>query len=208
MHTGRVLEQGQETLDPAIDRGAIDDETALGKPLDDVRVTQAIPDIPAHGQRDHIVGETMMRESAGRASSEAATTRVAPPPLSAQSRLPVLARPLAPTPNALHDQPLSHDLRSVIVLPISLQQYPDTAARKRPYVLSPSCFRAAVWWLTADLICRLAPCPDPRQRTRARKACAPLDARGSATRRPAAQPFGAHSRFGRRALTYTGSSPL
>ncbi len=60
MRTGRVLKQGQEALYPAVDSAAIDDEASLGEPLDDISITQPIPDVPADGQGNDVVGEIMI----------------------------------------------------------------------------------------------------------------------------------------------------
>jgi hypothetical protein len=43
----RLSEERQEALHPAVDGAPIHDEPALGHPLDEVGVTDAIPHIPA-----------------------------------------------------------------------------------------------------------------------------------------------------------------
>ena len=63
VHTCSCAKHRQEALDPAIDGAAVNDETTLSKPLDDIGVTQAIPDVPAHSQGDHVVREGMVGES-------------------------------------------------------------------------------------------------------------------------------------------------
>ncbi len=54
-----ILYRREETLDPAVDGAAVDDEAALGKPLDNVGIAQAVADVPAHAQRDHVVRKGM-----------------------------------------------------------------------------------------------------------------------------------------------------
>jgi len=105
--TGSLLEQREEALNPAIDGAAVNDEPTFGEPLDDVGVTQSISDVPAHGQRDYIIREAVVREGTCRASREPASAVVAAPAVSTQPRRSILPCPLAPTPDALHGQPLS-----------------------------------------------------------------------------------------------------
>ncbi len=64
MSPSRLLEQREETLDPTVDRAAVDDKAPLREPLDDVGIAQAIADVPAHSQRDDIIGKGMVREGA------------------------------------------------------------------------------------------------------------------------------------------------
>ncbi len=49
MRPSRVLEQGQEALDPAVNGAAVNDEAALREPLHDIGVAQAVAHLPAHG---------------------------------------------------------------------------------------------------------------------------------------------------------------
>ncbi len=56
---GGRLKEGQESLDPAIDRGVIDHHSALPKPFDHVGIPEAIADTPAHGEANEIIGEVM-----------------------------------------------------------------------------------------------------------------------------------------------------
>ncbi len=63
--SGGILEQGQKALDPPVNCAAIDDEAPFGEPLDDVGITEAITDVPAHGQGDYIIGEAVVGESTG-----------------------------------------------------------------------------------------------------------------------------------------------
>ncbi len=60
IRTSSLLKQWQEALDPAIDRAAINNETALREPFDNVGVTQAVANIPADRQSDHVIREAMM----------------------------------------------------------------------------------------------------------------------------------------------------
>ena len=55
-----IAEKWKESLDPAVDRTAINDEAPLREPLDDISITQAVPDIPADGQGNDVVGEIMI----------------------------------------------------------------------------------------------------------------------------------------------------
>ncbi len=111
MSTGNFRKQREEPLNPTIDRPAVSDEASLGEPLDDVSIAQAIADVPAHGHRDHIIRESVVREGTRRASRKPASAVVAPPALSTQPRRSVLPCPLAPTPDALHDHPLVYELK-------------------------------------------------------------------------------------------------
>lgn len=63
--TGRFDELGSESLDPPVDGDVINDDAALAEPLLDVAVGQAIPQVPAHRQRDHLTWETKARERRG-----------------------------------------------------------------------------------------------------------------------------------------------
>jgi len=65
MHTGRILEQRQELLDPAKNGAAIDDKVSFGELLDDIGIAQPVEDIPAHGQGSHVVGEVVVGERTG-----------------------------------------------------------------------------------------------------------------------------------------------
>ncbi len=103
MRTSGLLESGQEALHPAINRTTVDDEAALGEPLHDVGVAQAIPELPADGQGDHIVREGMPGECTTGTGRETSTALGAAPPLSAQACLSISSRSLASAPHALHD---------------------------------------------------------------------------------------------------------
>ncbi len=48
MGTGSFAEQRKKPLDPAVDGAAVDDEASLREPFDNVGITQAIADVPAH----------------------------------------------------------------------------------------------------------------------------------------------------------------
>ncbi len=122
MGAGGFLQQREEALHPAINGAAIDDEAAFSEPFHDIRIAQAVPHVPADGQRDHIVGETMFGEGACRAGREASTAIVGAPALSAQARLSVLACLLALAPNALHHHPRLRALKAIILLPSWPQQ--------------------------------------------------------------------------------------
>ena len=50
MRARRVLEQREEALNPAENGTAVNDQAALGEPLDDVGVAQAVAHIPANGR--------------------------------------------------------------------------------------------------------------------------------------------------------------
>ena len=65
MRTGSFAKQWQETLDPAINRAAVHDKTALGEPLDKVGLTQAVADVPADRQGDDIIRKAMVRKGTG-----------------------------------------------------------------------------------------------------------------------------------------------
>ncbi len=43
MGTGRLSEQWEEALDPALDGAAINDQPALGEPRDDIGVAEPVP---------------------------------------------------------------------------------------------------------------------------------------------------------------------
>jgi hypothetical protein len=58
--TSRRADYWAAALDPARERAALHDETALRTPRNAIRVAQALPELPVDGQRDHIVGETML----------------------------------------------------------------------------------------------------------------------------------------------------
>ena len=129
-----IAEKWKESLDPAVDRTAINDATTLGEPLHDVGVAQSIAHVPAYSQGDDIIGEGMIGEGAGGAGGKPSPAIVAAPSLAAESGLPIASRSLAATPDACHDQPLPCWLRSVILLPIRLQQY---LFRAKWYYLKP-----------------------------------------------------------------------
>ncbi len=65
MRRGSLLELWMGSLHPGVDGAAIDDEPTLGEPLDDIRVAQAIADIPPHRYCDHIIRERMVRKGTG-----------------------------------------------------------------------------------------------------------------------------------------------
>jgi hypothetical protein len=56
---GGILEQGQETLHPAIDRAASHDQATLGKPRHHIGRTQAVADIPTDSEGTDGVREAM-----------------------------------------------------------------------------------------------------------------------------------------------------
>jgi hypothetical protein len=116
--TCSCAEQWQEALDPAIDGASVNCETTFRKPLHDVCITQTVAGVPTHSQGNHIIRKVMVGERAAGTGSKPAVAIVAAPALAAQSGLSVLARPLAPTPNALHGRRLLLNLRSIILLPI------------------------------------------------------------------------------------------
>ena len=62
MDTGSVAKQREEALDPSIDGAAVDGQTTLGEPLNDISVAQAVANVPADREGDDIIRETMMRE--------------------------------------------------------------------------------------------------------------------------------------------------
>jgi hypothetical protein len=102
IRTGSFPKQREKALHPPIDGAAIHDETAFGEPLDHIRITEAIADVPADGQRDHIVGKAMVGKRAGGASGEAPVTCLAAPALSTQPGLPIFACLLTSAPDASH----------------------------------------------------------------------------------------------------------
>ena len=65
MNMGSFAKQRKEALDPTVDGAAVNHDTSLGKPLDHVGIAQPVPDVPAHGQGDHVIWEGMVRESTG-----------------------------------------------------------------------------------------------------------------------------------------------
>ncbi len=71
MGTGCLSEHWQQALDLAVDGAAIDGDTALSEPLDDSGIAQPEPNLPAHGESDHISGERAVREGTGGADREA-----------------------------------------------------------------------------------------------------------------------------------------
>jgi hypothetical protein len=50
----RLDELRREPLDPPVDGDVVDGDTALGQQLLDVPVGQAIAQVPAHRDRDHL----------------------------------------------------------------------------------------------------------------------------------------------------------
>jgi hypothetical protein len=54
----------EEPLDPAVDRAAVNNETALSELLDNISITQPVADVPPHRQCNHIIGEVMVRKRA------------------------------------------------------------------------------------------------------------------------------------------------
>ncbi len=64
MLTGSVSEERQKPLDPAIDGAAVNNKTTFCKPLHDIGIAQAVPDVPAYRQGNHIIGKAMVREGA------------------------------------------------------------------------------------------------------------------------------------------------
>src|SRR5207342_909341 len=85
----------------------IDVDPALGQPLRQVGVAEAVADVPPDGQRDHVVSEAAPGEGTGRASREPAPTLVAAPALPAQPSLAVPSGPSPAAPDAPHRPPLS-----------------------------------------------------------------------------------------------------
>ncbi len=79
----RHREQWEKVLDPALDRAALHHEAALGEPLHDIGLPQAIAHIPAHGERDQIIGKRVARERTRRTGRKVATAGGAPPALPA-----------------------------------------------------------------------------------------------------------------------------
>ncbi len=98
MTTGGILEQRQEALYPVVDGGAVDREAACSERLDYVSIAEAIAHVPPHSEGNQVVGEAAAGEGALRAGGEAAPTVVTPPLPPAESRLPIPACRLAPTP--------------------------------------------------------------------------------------------------------------
>jgi hypothetical protein len=93
-------EEREEALTPAVDGAAVNHSTTFGKPLHPVSGAQPVATIPAYSQGDDII-----REGTRRTGGETAAAAIAAPTVSAKSGLPILACPLALTPNALHDSP-------------------------------------------------------------------------------------------------------
>ena len=56
--------QREEPLGPAVEGAPVHDEASLSEPLDNVGIAQAVANIPADRQGDHVVGEGMLREGA------------------------------------------------------------------------------------------------------------------------------------------------
>jgi hypothetical protein len=59
---GRVDEQRREGLHPAVHADVVDHHASLGQQLLDVTVREAVPQIPAHGQDDHVGREPVASE--------------------------------------------------------------------------------------------------------------------------------------------------
>ena len=57
-------EAGGERLHPVVDRARVDDDVALGEPLGNLGVAQAVAHIPADGEGDHLVGKAAPGEGA------------------------------------------------------------------------------------------------------------------------------------------------
>ena len=54
---GGVDEFGRERLHPPVDRHVIHDHAAFGEQFLDIALGQPVPEIPAHGHRDHLTRE-------------------------------------------------------------------------------------------------------------------------------------------------------
>ncbi len=105
--TGSFLKQGEQALDPPIDRAAIHDETTFGDPRDDIRLAQAVAHGVADGHGTHVVGNAVMREGAAGACRKTTVAGGAPPALPAQPRLSIPPCPRACSSHIRHDQSLS-----------------------------------------------------------------------------------------------------
>ena len=104
---GRLAQQRQVAPHPAVDRAPVDGQAALGEPFGDVGVAQAVVDLPANRQGDHLIGRAAPGEGADRGGGEPASAAIAPPTLPAQPRVPVPPCRCAPTPDAPHRPPPS-----------------------------------------------------------------------------------------------------
>ncbi|KQC37370.1 hypothetical protein UK82_15205 [Frankia sp. ACN1ag] len=71
---GSLDEQRSEPLDPAVDRGVIDGDAAFREQLLDVAVGQAVPQVPADDQDDHLGWEPEPDELRNRLVSESLGT--------------------------------------------------------------------------------------------------------------------------------------
>jgi hypothetical protein len=59
---GRVDQQGREPLHPPIEGDVVDFDATLGEQFFEVAVGQPVPQVPAHGQQDHLRRETEASE--------------------------------------------------------------------------------------------------------------------------------------------------
>jgi hypothetical protein len=62
MDTGSFTKQWKEALDPSVNGAAVHAQASLGEPLDDIGIAQAVADIPADRQSNHVVRKAMMRK--------------------------------------------------------------------------------------------------------------------------------------------------
>jgi hypothetical protein len=88
-------------LDPVIDSTGIDDDTALGEPLADVGVAEAVAQLPVDGERDDLIREAVATESGGRSCCYATSTGAAPIHLALLTVPPCFDELLAGTPRTL-----------------------------------------------------------------------------------------------------------
>jgi hypothetical protein len=76
---GSLDELRSETLHPPVDGDVINTDTALGKQLLNVPVRQAIPQVPADGDRDHLPREPEASEDRASTRCSSHPTSLRPP---------------------------------------------------------------------------------------------------------------------------------
>jgi hypothetical protein len=98
----RVDEARGERLHPVVDRARVDRDAALGEPFGHLSVTQAEPEVPADGERDHPVWEAVPAEGRGGPRGHPSATLAATVELALRAIPSRLREPFARAPITLH----------------------------------------------------------------------------------------------------------
>jgi len=99
--TCRFDELWCEALDPTVDADVINGDATLGQQLFDVAVGQAVPQVPAHCDRDHLTREAKASERRGRRRGHGTSLALNPSPNATESFDPVSSLQRQNDPDAL-----------------------------------------------------------------------------------------------------------